>query len=231
MDDVVAKGRNAWRRIEAREAATYDDWIAVGRALVAGRAVAMAKAKCNAPVGGAYNKAYGRFLQEAGFASVIAPERYKIIKVVENIAAVARWRESLSPAERRRCNHPSTLWIGWKRSAAFGGPARQCEPRHAPVKVASGNGTGGRALGAGGAEVGGNDNRAYTRPVFWGGEAIRRAANAIRESYSTDFFVMARRALEAAVRDESDVDELLGPRRAPLRGQKADGAAADHVAA
>ena len=121
MDDVVAKGRNAWRRIEAREAATYDDWIAVGRALVAGRAVAMAKAKCNAPVGGAYNKAYGRFLQEAGFASVIAPERYKIIKVVENIAAVARWRESLSPAERRRCNHPSTLWIGWKRSAAFGG--------------------------------------------------------------------------------------------------------------
>jgi hypothetical protein len=44
------------------------------------------------------------------------------------------------------------------------------------------------------------------RPVFWSGEHIRRAACAIRETYSTDFFVMARKALEADVRNEDDVD-------------------------
>jgi hypothetical protein len=41
------------------------------------------------------------------------------------------------------------------------------------------------------------------------GDAIRRAASAIREVYSTD--VMARRALEAAVRNEDDLLELLPP--------------------
>jgi hypothetical protein len=45
----------------------------------------------------------------------------------------------------------------------------------------------------------------------WTGDAIRRAASAIRETYSTDSFIMARRALEAAVRNEADLIELLPP--------------------
>jgi hypothetical protein len=45
--------------------------------------------------------------------------------------------------------------------------------------------------------------------MHWSQAAIKRAAVAIRESYSTDTYVMARRALEAAIRSEVDLMELL----------------------
>jgi hypothetical protein len=40
---------------------------------------------------------------------------------------------------------------------------------------------------------------------------LSRAAIAIREAYSTDFYVLAHRALEAAIRNEADLIELLPP--------------------
>ena len=49
------------------------------------------------------------------------------------------------------------------------------------------------------------------KAIHWPGDAIRRAACAIREVYSSDFYVMARRALEAAVRNEVDLLELVPP--------------------
>jgi hypothetical protein len=57
------------------------------------------------------------------------------------------------------------------------------------------------------------------RPVHWNGDAIKRAAVAIRENYSTDFYVLARRALEGAIRNEADLLALLPepPATAPLR--------------
>ena len=42
---------------------------------------------------------------------------------------------------------------------------------------------------------------------------LKRAADAIRDSKSGDCIVLARRALEAAVRTESDLLELLHPDR------------------
>ena len=56
------------------------------------------------------------------------------------------------------------------------------------------------------------------KPVYWPGDAIRRAASAIREVYSTDLYVMARRALEAAVRNEDDLLELLPPDTVTMSG-------------
>src|SRR5690349_12124998 len=47
------------------------------------------------------------------------------------------------------------------------------------------------------ATVDGENTALRGRPIYWHGDAIRRAANAIREVYSTDFYVMVRRALEA----------------------------------
>jgi hypothetical protein len=198
----IAAGRAAWERLQTRETATYDDWIAVGRALVAGRAIAMSEAKCNKPVGGAYSEAYGRFLREAGLASVDAPERYKIIKVVENLAAVEQWRGCLSPAARRRCNHPSTLWTGWRRATNREKPAprRQQIRASGPLEPPK--------LGR------------PARPIFWTQEHIRRAHAAMLDSRSNDLMKLARVALEAAIRNENDLLALLEEPRRPMPGRK-----------
>jgi hypothetical protein len=172
--DDIERGKAAWQRLQARETATYDDWVAVGRALVASRAIAMAEAKCNAPVGGAYNEAYGRLLREAGLASVDAPERYKIIKVVENLAEVSRWRESLSPAERRRCNHPSTLWIGWRRATKAAKPA----PRREPIQ-------------------GAKSAKPFRRTSRPSGDLIKLVATALHEANTRDYYIQAEAVLNA----------------------------------
>jgi hypothetical protein len=51
--------------------------------------------------------------------------------------------------------------------------------------------------------------------VFWPQSAIKRAADAMRESGSRDLYVLARVALEAAIRCEADLLELLSP-HAPM---------------
>jgi hypothetical protein len=46
-------------------------------------------------------------------------------------------------------------------------------------------------------------------PIYWPSDAVLRAATAIREANSTDIFVLARRTLEAAIRNEADLLALL----------------------
>jgi hypothetical protein len=47
--------------------------------------------------------------------------------------------------------------------------------------------------------------------VFWPGDYVKRAGAVMKESRSTDLFVLARIALEAAIRNESDLAELVRP--------------------
>jgi hypothetical protein len=94
----------------------------------------------------------------------------------------------LDDAKRRRLNHPGAVWHAWKRATKG---ETSVPTRRQVVKGAKAKGNG--------------------HAIHWNGDAIRRAASAIREVYSTDFYVMARRALEAAVRNEADLIELLPP--------------------
>jgi hypothetical protein len=58
--------------------------------------------------------------------------------------------------------------------------------------------------------------------------AIRRAA--IRENYCADVFVLARKALEAAIRDESDLLAMLPPSVETTRRRLAPGTLATRSA-
>jgi hypothetical protein len=55
--DVITEGREAWGRLQVREHATWDDWLAVGRAITIGRTEAMKAANTNRAVGTRYNRA------------------------------------------------------------------------------------------------------------------------------------------------------------------------------
>jgi hypothetical protein len=47
------------------------------------------------------------------------------------------------------------------------------------------------------------------KPIYWPQDMLRRAAMALRECGSSDIFRLARVALEAAIRSESDLLALL----------------------
>jgi hypothetical protein len=185
---TIEAGRSAWARLRDRERATWSDWLDVARALAIGRTVALQAAGTNSPVGTRYNTAMGTWLRENGLGDVVAQERYRLLLILQNLDAVETWRAGLDDAKRRRLNHPNAIWAHWQRSLK----TEIARPRRREVLK--------------GAKAKGNRHA-----IHWNGDAIRRAACAIREVYSTDFYVMARRALEAAVRNEDDLLELLPP--------------------
>jgi hypothetical protein len=204
---AVAAGRAAWGRLRARERTTWDDWLAVGRALVIGREIAMALAKTNRPVGATYNRAMGEWLRQNGFDSIVAQERYRLLLIVENLPAIETWRGGLDDAKRRRLNHPNAVWHTWRRGT------QQQAPNTARHVVQTS-----RA----------HHHTAYGRAIYWPGQMLERAATAIRECRSVDCIVLAKAALQAAIRGEEDLRELLAaprPERAPAQ-RRTKGAAA-----
>jgi hypothetical protein len=182
--DTVAEGREAWERI--RRGATFADWAAVARALLIGRGICMATAMTNKPVGTTYNKAMGEWLRDNGLDGISAQERNKAVWIIEHLGEVEKFRADLPPERLRRFNHPNAIWSAM-RVKAPAAPLRHVaeRPRHGGAKGPNG------------------------RAVFWPQSALRRAADAMRESRSSDWLVLAKCALEAGIRDEHDLAELI----------------------
>ena len=190
-DPTITAGRAAWQRLQDRERATWDDWIDVGKALIIGRATCMSIAQVNAPGGGRYNAAMNVWLADNGFSDITAPERYRLTRIMESLPAVEQWRATLDPEVRRRLNHPS-LWATFRAATRGEAPP----PRRRVVQ----------RLASSGKTLPG-------RPIYWPQEMIKRAAAAMRETWGNDLFVLARTALEAAVRSEDDLIEMLSTER------------------
>jgi hypothetical protein len=49
-NDTIAAARETWARLCRRGQTTFDDWIAVGKAIVIGRAECLRAAECNRPL-------------------------------------------------------------------------------------------------------------------------------------------------------------------------------------
>ncbi|MES5485942.1 hypothetical protein QMZ05_24580 [Bradyrhizobium sp. INPA03-11B] len=184
--DLISLGREAWQRIQHRDKATFDDWIAIGKALIAGRQECMAKAGVNSPYGPAYQKLMRSWLDENGLAGTDSHERVGAIHCVEHQAEIESWRTGLTDVQRRRANHPNTILAHWRRGTV----PRKSGPRRAPVRAKIG-----RPQGNG-------------KPVFFDGDMIRRGAAAMRESRSADWFVLTRACLSAAIRSTDDLSFL-----------------------
>jgi hypothetical protein len=172
--------------------ATWDDWLAVGRAIAIGRTEALRIAKTNKPLGSDYNKAMRAWLHDNGLAGITAQERHSILNVLEHLPAIEAWRQSLAPGRMRKHNHPAVFWV-WKKATRAAGTAGI---RHQVVRAAQ------------------PKSRACGRPIYFDQDAIRRGATAMRESRSNDWPRLARICLEAALPNEDAVLCLLD---APVR--------------
>jgi hypothetical protein len=180
--DAIVAGRAAWHRLRDREKATWHDWMIIAEALVVGRTRAMITAQTNKPVGTLYVRAIGAWLTANGFDEINPQERYRAILCLEHREEIEQWRAGLDDAKRRRLNHPAAVWAHWSaKKAKEDAPA--ADVRQHVVRS-------GRARSA--------------RPISFSADHIRRAAEKMRESGSSDYFTLARLALQGV---------LFGPRK------------------
>jgi hypothetical protein len=200
---AIEAGQAAWKRLQERPKATWQDWLVVGQALVVGRAEVMQEASTNRPFGLRYSRLMKKWLTQNGLNDINDQERYRVILCLENLSAIEKWRNDLPWAQRVRLNNAKAVWGRWKKSTTQPKPENRAS-RDAGSDIESLE-----------AEMP-KERYVGRRQIHWDQDAIQRAAAAIRSSYSTDFIVMARRALEAAVRDETDLMALL-----PAKSRKA----------
>jgi hypothetical protein len=200
-DSAIEAGRLAWQRIRENGRRSFDDWLAVARALAIGRSVALQEANTDKPYGSRFTDAMGRWLRQHGLDGIRKSERSRALSVLENLPAISVWRAGLDEDGRRQINHPEAIWRGWRRSRA-----ETAAQSHVVRNVNAG---GNPKLKKGvnpPAPRHGKD-----RAVHWPQDALRRASRAMMLSRSSDLMVLARVALEAAVRHESDLLALLEP--------------------
>ena len=113
-------------------------------------------------------------------------ERYRALLCLQNLDAIEAWRATVDAANKAQANHVGAVWHAWRRAtrAQTSAAARQ------PVRGATPHRGGQGGLLA----------ASISQP---------RGATAIREARSNDCIVLARRCLEAALRTELDLLELL----------------------
>jgi hypothetical protein len=91
--DTIQAGKAAWLRVKSQGKVLFEDWLAIGRALIIGRRECMARAKCNSPYGPAYQKHMRAWLESNGLADIDTHERTGAIYMAEHQAEIERWRE------------------------------------------------------------------------------------------------------------------------------------------
>src|SRR5258708_13844933 len=91
----------------------------------------------------------GRWLRDHRLADVVAQERYRLLLILENLSAIEAYRATLTESQRRKYNHPNSVWTHFKQSlkaetpppkrqhivariAAAGDIPRQGKPIHWP---------------------------------------------------------------------------------------------------
>ena len=194
--DVVSEGRAAWQRIQDTKP-LYDDWLAIGKALVVGKAWCLRQAGTNGPYGPSYMRHTREWLIAAGLSDVETQERRGAIFMAEHEAELVRWRSSLSPDEVRHCNHPSTVVKHFRAGTRPQprGPKRQ---QHHVVEHRRTDATTGQY---------------GPRPTRPDGDLIRRVATALRTCGKADWFALAIVAIEALTVE--DLRNLMPAKLAP----------------
>jgi hypothetical protein len=189
QESDIAAARAAWQRLR-NERQTFADWVLIGRALAIGRAVIMKAAGTNRMVGSRYNRMMGAWLAANGLEGLTPAERYRAVMVVENLAAITAWRETLAEDVRRKLNHPAAITSHWQRTMK---PARL--PVHAAQPMTAG--------------------KLPARPT---GDMLRRISKALHEARSRDFIVLAEAAYMAVRMADMEAAALARPiaKTAPL---------------
>jgi len=113
---IIKRGQKALKDLDKDK--NWHSWLQVGEAIVECRTLAMRQAGGNAPYGRAYTAAFGYLMEHYKFVEHIKDkaDRQKLVAIMDNLPDIEAWRATLSKDDRRRWNHPTTVYRQWQKA-------------------------------------------------------------------------------------------------------------------
>ena len=82
---IVSRGREAWKNLKADE--TWEKWVAIGRAIEAGKAAIMRFLNTNQSKGRIWSETFGQWLRENEFDQIDKGVRSRLQTCLDNLPA------------------------------------------------------------------------------------------------------------------------------------------------
>jgi hypothetical protein len=112
-------------------ARSWGTWVELGRALEAAQIAVMRATNSNVPNGRRFNERFSLWLGSTRHIKDIDKgDRSRLMRCMDNLAAITTWRESLSKEDQHKLNHPTNVWRQW--SAEFGEKKKAAPNRPRP---------------------------------------------------------------------------------------------------
>ena len=118
-ETVVSRGRAAWKSLRQDE--TWEKWVAIGRAIEAGKTAIMRHLHTNQPKGRVWSESFGAWLGETGFGEIDKGVRSRLQTCLDNLPAIEAWRQTLGLTLRLQLNHPNAVIRRWQAAQALPG--------------------------------------------------------------------------------------------------------------
>ncbi len=111
---LVTRGREAWKSLRQDE--TWEKWVAIGRAIEAGKGAIMRLLHTNQPKGRAWSQTFGAWLSENDFDQIDKGVRSRLQTCLDNLPDIEAWRQTLGLTLRLQLNHPNAVLRRWQAS-------------------------------------------------------------------------------------------------------------------
>jgi hypothetical protein len=113
---IVSRGREAWHTLRQDE--TWEKWVAIGRAIEAGKTAIMRFLNTNQSKGRIWSETFGQWLRENEFDQIDKGVRSRLQTCLDNLPAIEAWRQTLGLTLRLQLNHPNAVLRRWQASRA-----------------------------------------------------------------------------------------------------------------
>jgi hypothetical protein len=111
---VVRRGREAWTSLRSDE--TWEKWVAIGRAIEAGKIAVMRELGTNLPSGRRWSETFGGWLKETEFDQIDKGTRSRLQTCLDNLLAIEAWRQTIDLGLRLQLSHPNAVLRRWQAS-------------------------------------------------------------------------------------------------------------------
>ena len=115
QDAIRAMADAAWDRLKDSTRQTFDDWVAVGKSVVADTTEAMNKSGQNTTTGEKFYKFYYPLEQKRRYSGMDKTTRSYLRTLIANLEAIQTWRVTkLDDQKRFKLNHPAWVVREWR---------------------------------------------------------------------------------------------------------------------
>ena len=118
VPEVVRLGQEAMER----KRRGWEDWLAIAKALEAGRAEVIRSLHTNQPHGRRFETAMGEWLAANRFKEINKATRSQLLDCLNHKLEIEKWRRQLNDADRFKFNHPDTVLRKWKAATVVPDP-------------------------------------------------------------------------------------------------------------